>query len=592
MNEQEEYSLTKTTSTENLKARIASQRGSVKKARGLYDNETNEQIKAIRKAELDNAERELSELEQELDTVLTAKKGGLRKQLEQVIENNHIAYIASDSRYIFIKNYSKTESRVNLVVQNLTWKPLVGILNNLLEIPGKFNDMDEADLRLAFETAKASYMIKTASFDDPKWDSKYVFNTLDVQRQYWAPIDRGTDYNPLFDDVIYTLAGGKQENIDHLETWIAYKYLNPDKVKITPGLNITGIPGGNGKGLFGQMLTSIFTPMGVSVVKGKNYTGGFNAIMEGKVIALLDDEKKDKFPNDELKQNSGNGSIVIEPKGIDAYTVDSTASTIVLDNTGLVKLVGGGAGGEDRRWSIIITNLTLLEHLAQKYQLTGDEPKQLAEQIGMLFENRIECGKYVAAVIDRHNVKNMPVLLPLHGEDYRARLLEQRDNWTEIFEQILPVFVNQGVLPFKFLVEIVEAITGDKIRKAQTLSSKFDEFMSRKGFKNMEKVERATVLIGYGKYKATDKFRGAVRRLDETADTFDYSMISTTMYDKKVTLTKDAIQIRDFNEELEAKNTWDDSTEDDDYAEDDDVFTDRKINPANPATPRGLRSWE
>jgi len=452
--------------------------------------------------------------------------------------------------------------------------------------------MDETDLRLAFETAGASYMIKTASFDDPKWDSKYVFNTLDVQRKYWAPIDRGTDYNPLFDDVIYTLAGGKEENIEHLETWIAYKYLNPDKVKITPGLNITGIPGGNGKGLFGQMLTSIFTPMGVSVVKGKNYTGGFNAIMEGKVIALLDDEKKDKFPNDELKQSSGNGSIVIEPKGIDAYTVDSTASTIVLDNTGLVKLVGGGAGGEDRRWSIIITNLTLLEHLAQKYQLVGDEPKQLAEQIGMLFENRIECGKYVAAVIERRNVKAMPVLLPLHGEDYKTRLLEQRDNWTEIFERILPVFVNQGVLPFKFLQEIVEAITGDKIRKAQTLSSKFDEFMSRKGFKNMEKLEGVTVRISYGKLKSTDKLRGAVRRLNPTADTFDYSMISTQIYNKKSTITKDILEIADFSDDQNAKTQWYDSTEDDDYSEDDDVFTDHKINPANPATLRGVRSWE
>lgn len=550
----QEYSLSKTTSTENLKVRIASQRGTVKKARNLYDNETNEQIKAIRRAELDTAERELNDLEAQLDQALTAKKGSLRQQLEQVIANNHIAYIASDSRYIFIKNYSKTEKRVNLVVQNLTWKPLVGILNNLLAAPGKFNDMDEADLRLAFETANASYMIKTASFDDPKWDSKYVFNTLDVQRQYWAPIDRGTDYHPLFDDVIYTLAGGKQENIEHLETWIAYKYLNPDKVKITPGLNITGIPGGNGKGLFGQMLTSIFTPMGVSVVKGKNFTGGFNAIMEGKVIALLDDEKKDKFPNDELKQSNGNGSIVIEPKGIDAYTVDSTASTIVLDNIGLVKLVGGGSGGEDRRWSIIITNLTLLEHLAQKHNLTGDEPKQLAEQIGMLFEDRIECGKFVAAVIERRNVRNMSVLLPLHGQDYAARLLEQRDNWTEIFEQVLPIFTNQGVLPFKFLQEIVEAHTGEKIRKAQTLSSKFDEFMSRKGFKNMEKLDRATVLVGFGKLTNTDKFRGAVRRIDPTAESFDYGLISTDMYSKKSAITKETLQLADFSEKT---TMWD-----------------------------------
>ena len=115
MSNEKEYSLSKATSTENLKARIASQRTTVNKARNLWSNESNEQIKAIRKAELDNAERELDELQKELDDALTAKKGGLRQQLGQVIADNHIAYIASDSRYIFIKNYSKTETRVNLV---------------------------------------------------------------------------------------------------------------------------------------------------------------------------------------------------------------------------------------------------------------------------------------------------------------------------------------------------------------------------------------------------------------------------------------------------------------------------------------------
>ena len=57
MSNEKEYSLSKATSTENLKARIASQRTTVNKARNLWSNESNEQIKAIRKAELDNAER-------------------------------------------------------------------------------------------------------------------------------------------------------------------------------------------------------------------------------------------------------------------------------------------------------------------------------------------------------------------------------------------------------------------------------------------------------------------------------------------------------------------------------------------------------
>jgi hypothetical protein len=375
-----------------------------------------------------------------------------------------------------------------------------------------------------------------------------VFNVLEVQRRYWAPVDRGTNYNEFFDDLIYSLAGGRPENIAYLECWVAYKYLNPDKVKITPGLNITGKPGGNGKGLFTQILTSIFTPMGVTVIKGKNLTGGFNSIMEGKVITVLDDERRDRFPQDELKQNSGNGSIVIEPKGVDAYSVDATATTIVLDNTGLVRLVGGGSGGEDRRWSIVATELTLLETLENKYAFTEDQAKQLAEQMGKLFENRIECGRWVAAMIERHHVADMPVLLPHHGEDYRARLVEQKDNYADVFERILPIMVNQGLFPFKFLKEIIEAETGEKIRKPQTLSSRFDEFLSRKGHKNVEKAD-INIRIGFGDAVPAERYKGAVRRIRADADTFDYGLISARPYSRKETLTRESIQIRDFAEE-------------------------------------------
>jgi hypothetical protein len=286
--------------------------------------------------------------------------------------------------------------------------------------------------------------------------------------------------------------------------------------------------------------------------------------MEGKVITVLDDERKGNFPQDELKQNSGNGSIVIEPKGVDAYSVDATANTIVLDNTGLVKLVGGGSAGEDRRWSIVETELTLLEVLAEKYSLDAEQSKHLAEQMGKLFENRLECGKWVAAMIQKHSIELLPVLLPLHGEDYMNRLNEQKDNWISIFDQILPILVNQGVMPFKFIKEIVEAETGEKIKRPVTLSTKFDEFLSRKGFKNVEKTD-VNVHIMFGD-TLNGKIKGAVRRIDSEANTFDFELLSSVPYNKKHTISRETLQLHDF-----AENT--------------DDLQDDKIYPAIPATP-------
>ena len=513
------------------------------------------EIKTVMEKELERMQIQYAELVEEFEELQNQKRQSLKTELQSIIhpalnvKQYHLAYIATDAKYIFIKNYSNTEQSVNLVIQYLTWENLIGVLNSLAGKSGHFDIMQKNELRAAFETAGASYFIRTSSFNAPKWDPKYVFNILNVQRQYWAPVTNGTNYNGFFDDLLYSLCGGRPENICHMEQWIAYKYLYPEKVSTIPNINITGTPGGNGKGLLAKILATIFTVMGVTVMRGKNLTGGFNSIMEGKVITILDDERKERFPQDELKQNSGNGSIVIEPKGVDAYSVDATANTIVLDNTGLVRLVGGGSGGEDRRWSIIRTELTLLEVLAEKYDLEPDQCKQLAEEMAKIFEDRIECGRWVAALIDRHHTRSATVLLPLHGADYAARLDEQKDNWISVFEQILPVLANQGVMPFKFIKEIVEAETGETVKKAQTLSAKFDEFLSRKGYKNVEKTN-VNIRITYG-LAISGKFKGTIRRVNPDANSFDYELISTRPWTKSESITKSTLQLHDFADDVD-----------------------------------------
>jgi len=539
---------------ENLESRIKVQKSKLNELQKKYANETNEQIKQILYNDIQNVESDINDLSIERDAILESKKKSARQVLDDVIKDNEIAYIASDDKYVLIRNYSDTEKRVNLAEKTLAKEKIIGVLNVLSGISGTFDDLNSVEIRQCFERNKKSFLIKTSSFDKTKWREKEVYNTILQQKKFWAPIWKNeatqeliTDnYDTAFDDVLFSLAGGKAENIEYIEKWVAFKRLYPEKCKITPGINITGVPGGNGKGMFGQILTSIFTDKGVSTVKAKNFTGGFNQILEGKVIGILDDEDKNKFPHSELKQVAGNQSIVIEPKGVDAYSVDSTANIIVFDNTGLVKLVGGGSSGEDRRWGIIITNSTLLETLIDKYQIDMDQARSLAKCYSeQIFDDRIECGKWIAHLIRKYDVLNMDVLAPLHGVDYSARLAEQKDEWTEIFDQILPIIVNQGFIPFKFIKEIVEATTGEKIRKPATLSKKFDEYMTRKGFKNVEAAE-INYKIGFGAMSPVQKDKGKIRRIDATSTIFDYKLISNAMYSKGSVISKDTLQIRDF----------------------------------------------
>ena len=557
----EELSLSKKATTEALRNRIKKLESNGVSLQKELEKETDPAIRAIRQNKVNENQNDLASLRQEYDEALAEKKNSLTGTLQDLINNrlitdplkrNHLAYLAGEDTYILIKNYSTDEKVVNVVEQRMNWNKMIGTFNHLLNAPGKFNEMSSNDIRTVFERAGASYLLQTASFNIPKWNTNNVLNIMGIQKTYWAPIDSEEEYSVFFDDLIHCLGGGKKENIAHLETWPAFKFLFPEKVGTTPNLNITGQPGGNGKGMFMLILQSIFTSTGVGLIKGKNIAGGFNALMKSKVVVVLDDEDGKTTPHSELKQMTGNGSLIIENKGIDAYPVDATASVLINDNGQAgsgVKLVGGGSSGEDRRWSIVKTEIPLLAYLQEKYSFSPEQAKELAEKMAVIFQDRIECGKWLAAMIRKHNVRGMPVLLPLHGQDYMNRLEDQKDNWSGIFESILPIINDQGFMRFADIKSIVELTTNEKVKNSRILSSKFAEFMSRKGHKNMETADINVKLLWPAHQGESDvSVKGSIRRVSKDKNTFDYSLISTEPFNKKHPLTLDTLQITSFDD--------------------------------------------
>jgi len=499
--------------------------------------------------EIDKKTKYVDELKIELDEIENAEKSAAKDSLTDLINQYDIAYIASDGKYILITDYSKDPRKVNLKEEVVTYHQLKGILNNLARSPGKFSNFTEDDLRTVFEKAGKSFNIKTSSFHASKWNEEFVFNSLKVQAEYWVKPSADISYSPYFDDLFYCLGGGKLENIDHLEKWVVFKRLYPEKCNTIPHLNITGKPGGNGKGIFMSYLASLFTPN--SVYKGdiKELGGNFNSAWEGKVVINLDDEEEKQFPHASMKKSTGSNEIRIEPKGVNAYTVDATFSLIVTDNTGIVKLVGGGIGGEDRRWSIVTTELVFLNHLSQKYNLSMHDAKTLAEHIVLEYaENRLELQKHLSHLIQKHDGYNMTTLLALHGDDYTRRVEEQKDQYQEVFEQILPIFLDQGIIPFEIVKQIAEVSLGNTIKGASKFSQKFDEFLSRKGVTGVENCEYRTKM--YWKDDNTgDVYKSKVRRLSDEYISFDYSLVSIEPWTKKAKITKDTIRIKDYEVE-------------------------------------------
>ena len=541
------------TAISNIKKKIKSLTDKQKAYIKKYDAETIQSIKDTIETEIQHLETEIQELALELEELELFGKKGVADELGKLLKKKTYAYIATEGKFLLIDNVSNTDKVITLKEANIGIHRLPSYLNNIIGRPGFFklsknkgdDGLSEDTYIKVFQEEGCSFNGRTASYNTNNW-SDLIFNTMDVQRKYWCPLS-DEEYSPYFDDLIYCVCGGKEENINHLEQWLGYKYFFPERNLNTPHINITGIPGGNGKGILFEILRSMFTKSGVGETTIKAMEGGFNANEEGKTVIVVDDPN-DKLPHAELKNRTGGTTQVIERKGVDAYEVDATANYIVFDNTGTIKLTGGGDGGEDRRWSIILTHLPLLDYLEKKYGFDQTESKEMAAFIAdSLAKNRIEVGKFINHLIKKHNVKNMRVLKALHGEDYYDRLDEQVDSFTTVFDLILPIVEENGIIPNEFVNEIVN-IKLNKNYNSKTIQSKFNEYLIRNGYAVKSLVHKCKIKSTHDKKEKI--YRGRAKQINPTKFIFDYSHISSEPYiGANTVLTRETINIKtNFND--------------------------------------------
>ena len=480
------------------KKKVASKRIELRNTRGELaeyqearevDNLTDEQIDILdrriefakNKIEMLQLDlKEMGDIQEEIHQItkkLTQKEEG--ELIETLIKKNHIGYLIEDNKFIYCLQMAVENNNgvVNPQFRTVETSKIVNVLNKMANFKLQ---TDSYNVQSLFQVTKNDYYGMTGSFNDEKWDNTMVYNKMSVIREFWVKEIPDTNYNPDFDFLMYCVGGGKQENIEHLEKWIAYKWKYPQRNANIPNIDLGGYPGGNGKGRFIELLKTIFTHGCVVPAALKELTDGFNASWETAVILYYDEPATGELPEGKLKNATGGEEQRIEKKGIDAYTADRNYNMIFTSNNpnGVVKLAGTGGSGEDRRWSVITTDKVMVDEIMVA-GLDNEGAKVRTNEINNLLKNREEVSKWLSYLLIKHDVENMQILHSLHGQDYKKRFEDQKDTVQLVFDSLMPTFNHCGIITLDVLTQAVHELTNNTKLSSQQIAKRFTRYLDQ-----------------------------------------------------------------------------------------------------------------
>lgn len=382
-----------------------------------------------------------------------------------------------------------------------------------------------------FMTQGNTHYQETASFFKSKWSADKVYNKAGIIRKFWLEPVFEQAYHPDFDLLMYCVGGGKQENIDHLEQWLAYKYFWPERIANTPNLDLGGNPGGNGKTLYTEMAKTIFTPNCVVPAVAKELMDGFNASWELAVILHFDEPEEKELPASKMKNATGGLEQRVERKGVDAYSSDRNYNIIATSNNelGVFKLAGTGSGGEDRRYSVINTNIPLVDELMERESITVDEAKVRANKIAQMIKDHNEVARWLGAMILKYNIHDMAVLPPLHGHDYHERFQDQKTGLDSALDGLMTIAIQQGCIGVKNATDLLAIKLSHKNKPTGKTVAKWMSTWLTKNKISYTKIERQRINIQW-KGKQVDNREQTVFEFVQGARKFDWDEVSITNY--------------------------------------------------------------
>lgn len=378
------------------------------------------QLEKLNKQKLEHEEKEKKE-----DERLTA----LKVCISDIIVNSDLHFVKENNLYFQRLNeqiFYETPEVGNIVVSTFRWSTATASALQTMypELRGDnwysfLNVLDSMPERKKMGVACGTSVQKS-----------------DLNMLYMDPIEL-IDSEPhwIFDVLLNSICGNKQENVDHLEKCLIHKRREPDCIFI-PWI-VLNDGGGTGKDLFAvTILSNLLGPWCCNPnLPMEQVVGKFGDSMEGKLIALINEKPEDGDSIGRLKSINGNKIITIEPKGRRSYTAQAMLWAVLTSNhsAGTVTLANNDS---DRRYSIISGNKPLKYYVSLALDCSEVEAKQWIETKGQyILSDKKELGKWMNSIIQKHG-SNVRVMEAMHGADYRSLLNIQKSLSDEVMERI------------------------------------------------------------------------------------------------------------------------------------------------------------
>jgi hypothetical protein len=473
--------------------------------------------------------------------------------LDRVFNEYDVSFNPLLGKFVYCKDYSNGQSNKHCNPQFQMFES--SKINNMLRQWTKHTfEMDYPEIIRYFQECNQSHEMNVFTFHNENWNKDDVYNRARILKdKYWIKPDDNLDnyMRDAFEDLFYCVCGGKQENIDHLRTWIAYKYLYPERNSSIPNIDLGGHPGGNGKNTLVILLKTIFLRSTVKATT-KDELLKFNGPWEDAIVLHYDEPEENELPGAKLKNATGTDEQRIEKKGFDAYQADRNYNFIFTSNNpkGCIKLEGGGKGASDRRYSVITTDIVMRQYVKDKYNMTDEEAGEYINGLLDVMRDREQASMWMYDTIKTYNVDTMTELHALHGIDYNKRFEDQKTNLDLVFDEITKVVETTKVIPLETVSQVASAILYDGMNKKfdnRKIKQNYIKYLEKNGYKGRyDFKERHHLKILWDGEVAdpnSDILQVTCLLLDEGDNKFEFSEVSSRRYEKGTALTKDYIKV-------------------------------------------------
>ena len=385
----------------------------------ILKNKAERERKAVERAETAQKAKDLLMVSQQLaDEEADAIDEYNQKCVNDIIENYDYYYIASQNTYVLFLDGEWTYLTATAMSKR---HPILNLHPASLLYDNAMVESERVKL-------KSTYTFK--SVND---------NTLNLMRKdNWLQPVEG-DVHPYFNVLLQSLSSGKQENYDHLEHVIAWKYMRPEDFQL-PCVVIYG-DGAVGKGiLLEHVFGGIFTQQQCVATKQNDILGNFNSTIIGKTVVMVDEISANKNDMSAFKTLVGNATVNVNEKGLKQYKADQTALFFAGSND-VLSAISLAGDGSDRRWSImrVVAGWTL-RYWLDKYDYKDAEPQDLCDVVA----NEDNLAKWLHHICKKWKDAGRPK--PLHGEDYATLIDDQKSELEELCER---VFLDEDFIAIK-----------------------------------------------------------------------------------------------------------------------------------------------